>query len=284
MTSGIQQPIGPGSSSYGLAWKAVQVVSVDISTNTAVVIDQLTKTFTMPLSAWRSKGVPPAPGETWIVDQLYGKWRWVCLVSGGKPDGETIHGSTIQALQNLYNASFDNATINEKYLFNDALTTNSRYVARDDIGFQSGISFTFMIMFGYCTGISVNFGSVAMTVAGTGTVNVGLYNGTDASAMSQIGSSSFSAAGSITAVTQFSWSGGPVVIPAGWTAVTFSTTDTTVRLAGVNFGTAPGIYTSNSGVNSQLVSPSSSPPGILNMAGSTPYSLTTGRIWCALRS
>lgn len=282
MTSGIQQPIGPGATSYGLAWKAVTVFSVDISTNTAVVVDQLTKKFTMPLSSWRSKGLPPAPGEIWIVDQLYGKWRWVCMVAGGKPDGETIHGSTIQAFQNLYNASWDNGTISEKFLFDDSLLTNSRYTIRDSIGFQSGVSFTFMIMFGYCQGLTVNTGKVSITTAGTGTINMGLYNGTDPSAMSQLASGSFSAAGSITAVTQFSW-GGPIVIPPGWTAVSFSTTDTVVRLAGINFGTAPGIYTTQSGVNSQLASSSSSAPGILNMSGSTPFSLTTGRIWCALR-
>jgi hypothetical protein len=162
------------------------------------------------------------------------------------------------------------------------LLTNSRYVARDNIGFQSGISFTFMIMFGYCQGLTVTVGKVSIVTAGTGTINMRLYNGTDPSAMSQLASGSFSAAGSVTAVTQFSW-GGPIIIPPGWTAVTFSTSDTAVRLAGLNFGTSPGIYTSQSGVNSQLTSASSSPPGILNMSGSTPYSLTNGRIWCALR-
>lgn len=282
MTSGIQQPIGPGSSSYGLAWKAVTVISVDISTNTAIVVDQLTKRFTMPLSSWRSKGLPPAPNEIWIVDQLYGKWRWVCMVAGGKPDGETIHSSTIQGLQDLYNASWDNGNINEKFLFDDSLLTNSRYIARDTVGFQSGVSFTFMIMFGYCQGLTVTMGKVSIVTAGTGTINMGLYNGLNPSAMSQLASGSFSAAGSVTAVTQFSW-GGPVIIPPGWTAVSFSTSDTAVRLAAVNFGTAPGICTTQSGVNSQLTSPSSSPPGILNMSGSSPYSQTTGRIWCALR-
>lgn len=283
MTSGIQQPIGPGSSSYGLAWKAVQVMSVDISTNTAVVVDQLTKSFTMPLSSMRSKGVPPARGEVWLVDQLYGSWRWVCLVSGGKPDGETIHGDTIQELQNLYSASWDNATINEKFMFDDLLVSNSRYVARDNVGFQSGVSFTFMIMFGFSQGITVNIGKVFIATAGTGTINAGLYAGASPAAMTQIASGSFSAAGSITAPTQFPWSGFPITVPVGWTAMTLSTTDTTVRLAGVNFPAATGIYTAQAGVRSQLASASSSPPGILDMSDSTPYSLTAGRIWCALR-
>jgi hypothetical protein len=283
MTSGIQQPIGPGSSSYGLAWKAVTVISVDPSTNTAVVIDQLTKSFTMPLSAWRSKGLPPAQGEIWIVDQLYGKWRWVCMVAGGRPDGEVIHDSTIQALQSLYNASWDAGTIGEKLLFDDTLLTNSRYVARDSIGFQTGTSLTLMAMFGYCRGMTATVGKVSITVAGTGTVNVALYNGTDPSAMAQIATASFSAAGSVTQVTHFGWSSTPVTVPAGWTAVSFSTADTAVRLAGVSFGTTPGILTTRSNVNSQLASASSSPPGTLNMSGSTPYSLTASRIWCALR-
>lgn len=283
MTSGIQQPIGPGATSYGLAWKAVTVMSVDNSTNTAIVVDQLTKSFTMPLSSWRSKGLPPAPGEIWIVDQLYGKWRWVCMVAGGKPDGETIHGSTIQALQNLYIASWDNATINEKYMFDDFMVSNSRYVARDSIGFQSGISFTFLILLGHTEGSTVSIGKTFIATAGSGTINVGLYSGSDVSAMTQLASGSFSAAGSTTQTTTFAWSGGPVVVPFSWVAMSLSTTDTAVRLAGVNFPAATGIYTAQAGVRSQLALASSSPPGVIDMSDSTPYSLTAGRIWCGIR-
>jgi hypothetical protein len=283
MTSGIQQPIGPGSSSYGLAWKAVQVLSVDINTNTAVVVDQLTKSFTMPLSSWRSKGVPPAAGETWIVDQLYGRWRWVCMVAGGKPDGETIHGSTIAALQNLYNASWNNQTINENFMFDDAMVSNSRYIARDSIGFQSGISLTFLIMLGHTEGLLLDYGKAFIATAGTGTINVGLYSGTDVSFMTQLSSGSFSAAGSTTSTTTFFWGGGPINVPSSWVAMSFSTTDTAVRLAGVNFSGPSGVYTAQSGLRSQLALPSSSAPGVIDMSDSTPYSLTAGRIWCALR-
>lgn len=282
MTSGIQQPIGPGATSYGLAWKAVTVMSVDNSTNTAIVVDQLTKSFTMPLSSWRSKGLPPAPGEIWIVDQLYGKWRWVCMVAGGKPDGETIHGSTIQALQNLYNASWNNQTINESYMFDDAMVSNSRYIARDTIGFQSGVSFTFMILLGHTEGFALNIGKAFIATAGTGTINVGLYSGATVGAMTQVASSSFSAGGSTTVTTSFAWTGFPIQVPASWLAMTFSTTDTAVRLAGVNFGNS-GLYSAQAGVRSQLASPSSSPPGVLDMSDTTPYSLTSGRIWCGVR-
>jgi hypothetical protein len=286
MTSGIQQPIGSGSTSYGLAWKAVTVMSVDLNTNTAVVVDQLTKSFTMPLSSWRGKGMSPAAGEVWILDQLYGKWRWVCMVSGGHPGGELppspITASTVAALQNLYNASWDNGTIQEKFLFNDSLLTNSRYLARDHIAFLSGTSFTFMIMFGFSQPLTVTVGRACILTAGTGTISASLYNGSDPSNMPRIATGSFSATGPVSNVTQFSW-GGSVNIPAGWTAIALSTSDTAVQMAGVNYGLAPGVYTSQSGVHSQLSSSSATAPTTLNMSGSTPYALTASRVWCALR-
>lgn len=75
-------PVLPGSSSYGLAWKQVTVMSVD--GNIAKVRDQLSATFDMDRTKLRAKGDPPEVGETWIVDRSYGnEWTFALII--GKP-------------------------------------------------------------------------------------------------------------------------------------------------------------------------------------------------------
>jgi hypothetical protein len=77
-------PISPGTSSYGLAWKQVVVLSVD--GNVAQVRDQLSRTFWMSRNNLRSKSAPPQPGETWIVDRSYlNDWTFALIVNQPVP-------------------------------------------------------------------------------------------------------------------------------------------------------------------------------------------------------
>jgi hypothetical protein len=73
-------PTLPGSSGYGLAWKAVTVLSVD--GNLANVRDQLSATFWVSRVNLRYKGSPPQVGEQWIVDRSYGNdWTFAMLIN-----------------------------------------------------------------------------------------------------------------------------------------------------------------------------------------------------------
>jgi hypothetical protein len=73
-------PTIPGSSSYGLAWKAVTVLSVD--GNLANVRDQLSATFWVSRVNLRYKGSPPEVGEQWIVDRSYGNdWTFAMIIN-----------------------------------------------------------------------------------------------------------------------------------------------------------------------------------------------------------
>ena len=77
-------PTLPGSSSYGLAWKQVTVLSVD--GNVAQVRDQLSQTFWMDRTNLRAKGDPPQVGETWIVDRSYlNDWTFALIVNKPVP-------------------------------------------------------------------------------------------------------------------------------------------------------------------------------------------------------
>ena len=77
-------PVHPGSSSYGLAWKQVVVLSVD--GNVAQVRDQLSQTFWMSRNNLRSKSTPPQVGETWIVDRSYlNDWTFALIVNQPVP-------------------------------------------------------------------------------------------------------------------------------------------------------------------------------------------------------
>lgn len=77
-------PTLPGSSSYGLAWKAVTVLSVD--GNVANVRDQLSATFWVSRTNLRYKGAPPQVGEQWIVDRSYGNdWTFAMIINTPVP-------------------------------------------------------------------------------------------------------------------------------------------------------------------------------------------------------
>lgn len=77
-TPGVSQPTTPGSNSHGFAWKSVIIQSID--GNTAVVTDQLTKTFNISITNMPAKGVAPLVGEQWIVHRMFGPWAFgLCL-------------------------------------------------------------------------------------------------------------------------------------------------------------------------------------------------------------
>lgn len=79
---GVSQPTIPGGAGQGLAWNMVLVQSVDVANNKAVVVDQLLKSFDLPLNGWRAKGLTPQPGEQWLIHKQFGKWFWAGLING----------------------------------------------------------------------------------------------------------------------------------------------------------------------------------------------------------
>lgn len=73
-------PVSPGTSSYGLAWKQVTILSVD--GDIAYVRDQLSQSFWMSRTNLRAKGDAPQVGETWIVDRSYlNDWTFALIVN-----------------------------------------------------------------------------------------------------------------------------------------------------------------------------------------------------------
>lgn len=91
--NGLSQPTYPGSASRGFAWKQVQVQGID--GNTAVVQDSVTKkTFNVSITNMPAKGVPPAPGEMWLVSRQYAVWAFALCLS-------TPTALTVANIQNL---------------------------------------------------------------------------------------------------------------------------------------------------------------------------------------
>lgn len=73
-------PVAPGTSSYGVAWKSVVIMSVD--GNVAIVRDQLSMTFKMDRTNLRAKSNPPEVGEEWMVDRSYGNdWSFAMIMN-----------------------------------------------------------------------------------------------------------------------------------------------------------------------------------------------------------
>jgi len=73
-------PVSPGTTSYGLAWKKVAVLSVD--GHIAQVRDQLSQTFWMNRTNLRAKSDPPEVGEEWIVDRSLGNdWTFAMVLN-----------------------------------------------------------------------------------------------------------------------------------------------------------------------------------------------------------
>lgn len=83
MTSPVSRPVYPGTTSHGAAYKQVQVISVNPTTYHANVVDQFGKQMDVRYDIIRAKGNPPAPGETWLIDRMYGFWTFGAIMNGG---------------------------------------------------------------------------------------------------------------------------------------------------------------------------------------------------------
>lgn len=129
---GVSGPNFAGGAGQGLAWAAVSVESVDPANNIAVVRDQLTKSWNMPLNGMRAKGAAPKEGELWIVHKQFGRWSWGVLVNGN-PDGERIPMANVDGLPELNTNAQVGSARGDGELFNDVLSTLARREMRTDL-------------------------------------------------------------------------------------------------------------------------------------------------------
>lgn len=150
-TPGVSQPTYPGSASRGFAWKSVIIQG--IQGNTAVVIDQLTKTFNVSMTNLPAKGIPPAVGEQWIVTRQYGVWAFaLCLNAPTALQESDIQNlttdlatlTTATSRTGLLNTLMDNAGVHYTVLSGTVVSIISpSYVTMvDTMGNVAGTAFT----------------------------------------------------------------------------------------------------------------------------------------------
>lgn len=90
----------PGSMSYGLPWMIVYVEEVDLSNNSAIVIDQFGRRRTLRADYRRGKGMLPLQGERWIIDQTLGHWMFAAVIEDVRPEvtGKTRNNPAVKSL------------------------------------------------------------------------------------------------------------------------------------------------------------------------------------------
>lgn len=302
MTSppGVSQPTHPGSPGQGPAWMMATVQSVDPAKNIAVVVDQLTKTFNMPLNAMRAKGMPPEVGEQWVITREYGgAWAFAMLLNGS-PTGEPIPQANVTGLP-VQIAKIDPAiarlaaveakinyleslsNMSERWGFGDLMSSQSRYESRDPVHFD-GFANTIYALLGPAPrgGITVTWLTACVTTVGTQPCFVGLYLGDTVTSMTRVANGSFP-------TTQLNVRsavlGSPVVIPEGkLVALAFTSSDFGFTLAAAAFGPAPGLLTSKMGWRMQAYNNATSLPSSIDMSDTGGFTSTSARLWCALQN
>lgn len=300
MTSppGVSQPTHAGSPGQGPAWMTATILSVDAVNSIAVVQDQLTKSFQMPLHAMRAKGMPPAVGEQWIITREYGgRWAFAMLLNGD-PQGEPIPQinvtglpaeiakidpaiARLAAIEAKVNYLESLGNMSERWGFGDQMESQSRYVSRDVIHFDATAN-TIYVLLGPAPrgGITISWLSACVTTVGTLPVFVGLYLGDTVTSMTRVANGSFP---SVDLNVRSAILPAPVVIPEGkLVAMAFTSADFGVYLAGVAFGTAPGLLTSKKGWRMQAYNNATSLPSSIDMSDTGGLTLTSARLWCAL--
>lgn len=293
MTSppGVSQPTHPGSPGQGPAWLMATVQSVDPASNIAVVQDQLTKTFNMPLNAMRAKGMPPAVGEQWIITREYGgRWAFAMLLNGS-PTGEPIPQSNviglpadvarIAAIEARINYLESLANFSERWGFDDLMSSQSRYASRDAVHFDPFAN-TIYALLGPAPrgGVTVSWMSACVTTAGTQPCYVGLYLGDTVTSMTLVGDGDFP---TTSLGVQAGVMAEPVVIPEGkLVALAFTSSDFGFYLAAAAFGPAPGLLTSQMGWRMQAYSNATSLPSSINMSDGGGLTSTSARLWCGI--
>lgn len=293
------------------------VKSVDPTTNIAVVQDQLTKTFNMPLNSMRGKGMPPAVDEQWIISREYGGgWAFVMLMNGS-PTGEPIPQANVIGLPDQISkidpaiaritaaegeldaltdtvggisgglsgvgSIVDTMTGVPSYLerwgYGDKMSSMSRFSARDFIGFDAG-AVTRYVLLGPAPrgGITVTVVRANINLVGTTTVSCSLYVGDTVGSMTEVGNDDYPTTGLGEKSAVFP----AVTIAAGKiVAVAFTSGDTAFRFSGAAYGGTPGILTSPS-MKMQAYDASPFPPNSINMSNAGSLSNNDSRIWCAI--
>lgn len=280
MTNGISQPTHPGSTSRGLAWKQVTVLSID--GNTAVVIDQLTKTFSIGIDKMPAKGVAPARGDIWLVHRMYGAWTFgLCLNAPTKLKTSDIDGlDNSIGLINTFIAQhfYSFVSLEEQVVYGDLVSSCSRFVARDSIVATSA-NMTYVALLGTAGQLTIHGFRVAITTAAAGTLTVGIYLGSSNSALTlQATKTLSSAATGLFAVNLTT----PVVVGLGqWIGVMINSSAINVALAGVSIGGVPGIMATEFGLTAQG-SFVGSLPSTANLMSTSVIAPGSKRPWVAL--
>jgi hypothetical protein len=299
----VQQPTSPGSSSYGFAWKVVQILSIDTTNNLATVQDQLTKQFTVSTTRMRAKGVQPAVGEQWLVDRQYSAWTFaLCLntpttIPESAVDGLTgdLQTLTTDLATTTSTAASNTASINflavgqatfasyeEQQVFGDKMSTMSRLTARDTINYAANQPRVAML--GPHSNILATGIAVCVATGATGTITAALFSGpsTALGAIPLVASTSAVSTASAGVLYLPFTSGAHQLTLGNWGAVWIMTSGTP-GMAGVTFGTNPGILTTGIGnLYPQVFYSGSSVPSTVNMLTSGTMSRSSGRTWSTL--
>lgn len=80
------QPIGTNTNSLGFSAKLVKITQIDAGNNLVLAVDQLMVQVNTPYYTQRAKGRLPQVGESWLVDQAYGRWTLSAFVGTSDED------------------------------------------------------------------------------------------------------------------------------------------------------------------------------------------------------
>lgn len=91
-------PVNPLTQSIGFNIRIVQVTQVDLSQNLALAVDQQNVQVGLPMNVMRAKGLLPAEGEIWMIDQSLGFWSFAAQIRTSV-QGYTLQVDTPHALE-----------------------------------------------------------------------------------------------------------------------------------------------------------------------------------------
>lgn len=183
MTSGISQPTNPGSTSRGYAWVPVTVQSID--GNTATVTDTTTQTRQVSITNMPAKGVPPKPGEQWLIHRQYGAWTFGLCMNAPTGLVEADIGGLVEDISRAGLLARLLGTAHVEYAIFPSpasVAASTNYVAALDSGGHAlGLSFTAppsgIVTVDFGMGVNSGGGTISVSIAvstgdtvGSGTV------------------------------------------------------------------------------------------------------------------
>jgi hypothetical protein len=89
-----RQAVNGAVTSVGFTTKLVTVQAVSPDGKTAICVDRQNTQVSVPMLVQRSKGVLPAPGETWLATQDLGQWTFAAFVGKSSSDFQTVAQSS----------------------------------------------------------------------------------------------------------------------------------------------------------------------------------------------